>query len=219
VTLRVKVCGNTRLEDAMTAVDLGADALGFVFYRPSPRAADPAEAAKIVRELPPFVVTVGVFVNESVETMNEIVERCRLDRIQLHGQEPFETIARLTRPAYRARKLRSREELDALRAEPDETVLLDTPDSGLHGGTGRTFDWTWAREAGRHKRVILAGGLNAENVARAVEQARPAAVDVSSSLESRPGIKDPRKIEAFFRALRGAEGYFSPTSEPHASAS
>lgn len=218
MSFRVKVCGNTRLEDALTAVECGADALGFIFYRSSPRAADPAEVTRIVRKLPPFVVTVGVFVDETVPAMNEVVARCGLDRIQLHGHEPFAMMARLERPAYRARKLRSREDLDALLAEPDETVLLDTYDAGLHGGTGRPFDWEWARKAGQRKRVILAGGLNADNVARAVEQARPAAVDVSSSLESSPGIKDPRKIEAFFLALRGAAGFSFPSSEPHASA-
>ncbi|MCI0405004.1 MAG: phosphoribosylanthranilate isomerase [candidate division Zixibacteria bacterium] len=110
-------------------------------------------------------------------------------------------------------------ELDALLAEPDRTLLLDTYDPGQHGGTGRPFDWEWARRAGERKRIILAGGLNAENIARALEQARPAAIDVSSSLESRPGIKDPRKIEAFFLALRGAGGFSYPSSESHASAS
>lgn len=219
MTFRVKVCGNTRLEDALTAVECGADALGFIFYRSSPRAADPAVVAGIVRQIPPFVVTVGVFVDESVRTINEVVAHCRLDRVQLHGQEPFETIAQLDRPAYRARKPRSQVELDALLAEPDRTLLLDTYDPGQHGGTGRPFDWEWARRAGERKRIILAGGLNAENIARALEQARPAAIDVSSSLESRPGIKDPRKIEAFFLALRGAGGFSYPSSESHASAS
>jgi phosphoribosylanthranilate isomerase len=218
MTPRVKVCGNTRLEDAMTALDCGADALGFIFYAPSPRAADPAIAAGIVRQLPAFVTTVGVFVNETVERMNAIAETCRLDRIQLHGQEPYELLARLVRPAYRARKLRGVEDLEALLSEPDRTVLLDTFDTGLHGGTGRTFDWSWAREAARHKRVILAGGLNAGNVARAVQAARPYAVDVSSALEASPGIKDPHKIEAFFRALHGVSSGLSPSSHVHASA-
>ena len=219
MTPRVKVCGNTRLEDALAAVECGADALGFIFYAKSPRAADPEAVAGIVRRLPPFVVTVGVFVDETVETMNRLAERCRLDRIQLHGQEPYEMLARLARPAYRARKPRSREELAALLAEPDETVLLDTYDAGLRGGTGRPFDWNWAREACRHKRVILAGGLSAENIAQAVVAAQPAAVDVSSSLEARPGIKDRRKIEDFFRALRGEAAHIPPSSKPHASAS
>jgi phosphoribosylanthranilate isomerase len=134
--------------------------------------------------------------------MNRIAAHCRLDRVQLHGREPYELLARLERPAYRARKLRGEGDLEAVLAEPDETVLLDTYDPGLHGGTGRPFDWEWAREAGRRKRVILAGGLNAQNVALAIEVARPAALDVSSSLEARPGIKDRGRIEAFFLALR-----------------
>jgi phosphoribosylanthranilate isomerase len=201
---RVKVCGNTRLDDAWAAVECGADALGFIFYPASPRAADPDAVAAIVRELPSFVTTVGVFVNEPVERMNALAEHCRLDRIQLHGQEPYETLAQLNRPGYRARKLRGPEDVASVLAEPDPMVLLDTYDAGLPGGTGRAFDWSWAREVGRHKRVILAGGLNPDNVARAAGQARPWALDVSSALEARPGVKDHAKIEAFFRALSPA---------------
>jgi len=213
----VKVCGNTRLEDAMAALDCGADALGFIFYAPSPRAAEPQAVARIVSALPPYTCTVGVFANETVARMNEIAEACRLDRIQLHGQEGHAVLARLNRPAYRARKLRSPADLEALLAEPDRTMLLDTYDAGLHGGTGRTFDWSWAREAGRRKRVILAGGLSPANVALAVEQAQPYALDVSSALEAAPGIKDPLKIEAFFRVLNGIASASSPSRAAHAS--
>ena len=142
---RVKVCGNTRLEDAMTAVECGAEALGFVFWAPSSRAADPQVVAGIVPQLPPFVTTVAVFVNEAVETMNRIVAHCRLDRVQLHGQEPFELLARLDRPAYRALKPRSESELEAVLATPDRTLLLDTFDPVLPGGTGRPSNWAWAR--------------------------------------------------------------------------
>lgn len=218
MSVRVKVCGNTRLEDAMTAVECGAEALGFIFWAPSSRAADPEVVAKIVRRLPPLVTTVAVFVNEAVETMNRIVAYCRLDRVQLHGQEPHELLERLDRPAYRAFKPRSEAELEAVLAAPDGTLLLDTFDPDLPGGTGRPSNWAWARRAGETKRVILAGGLDAGNVASAVEAARPWAVDVASSLESRPGIKDAHKIEAFFQALK--DGPLPPTltSDEHASA-
>ena len=204
MSLRVKVCGITRLEDAKLAEALGAHAIGFIFYAPSPRCADAATVARIVAELHPYTLKVGVFVGERVERMNELAQHCRLDRIQLHGGEPYEVLAQLGRPGYRALKLKDEADLAAARAAPDATLMLDTFDPGLHGGTGRPFNWEWARALGETRRVILAGGLSAENVAAALRTARPAAVDASSSLEAAPGRKDPRKLEAFFAALREA---------------
>jgi phosphoribosylanthranilate isomerase len=204
VSLRVKICGLTRLEDAKLAEACGAHALGFVFYAPSPRAADPEQVARIVAQLHPYTVKVGVFVDERVERMNALAERCRLDRIQLHGAEPYATLARLERPAYRAVKLRSEAELAAAMEAPDTELLVDAFDTKLHGGTGRTADWRWARALGQRKRVILAGGLGAANIGAALREARPAAVDASSALEAAPGRKDPRKVEAFFAAIRQA---------------
>ena len=204
MSLRVKVCGLTRLEDAKLAEACGAHALGFIFYGPSPRCAEPDAVARIVAELHPYTVKVGVFVNESVARMNELARHCRLDRIQLHGGEPHALLAQLERPGYRAFKLKDEADLAAVRAAPDATVLLDTFDPTLHGGTGRPFNWEWARALGAERRVILAGGLSPDNVAQALRIARPAALDVSSSLEAAPGRKDPRKVEAFFAALRAA---------------
>jgi len=203
VNVRVKICGMTRLEDALHAEAQGAHALGFIFYPPSPRAADPARVAEFSAKLHPFTVKVGVFVDETPEHINAIVERCRLDRIQLHGQEPFEMLKQLTRPAYRAFKLRDAGDLARVKEEPDAVAMLDTFDPALVGGTGRPFNWEWARELALEKRIILAGGLSPDNVAAAIAAARPAAVDASSSLESEPGRKDPAKVEAFFKALRG----------------
>ena len=219
MTVPVKVCGNTRLEDARLAAEMGAHMLGFIFYAPSPRSVAPEKAAAIIRDLPPYVVAVGVFVNEKLDRMNQIATECRLDRIQLHGNEPYETIRALVRPAYRAFRLREQSDLTHVVGEPDSCVLLDTYDSGIPGGTGRTFDWTWARKAAEVKQVILAGGLGAHNVAEAVAAARPAAVDVLSSLESSPGKKDSAKVEAFFSALRSFERLSTLSMGKHASAS
>ncbi|HKI98140.1 MAG TPA: phosphoribosylanthranilate isomerase [bacterium] len=204
MSLRVKVCGLTSLEDAKLAEACGAHALGFIFYAPSPRCAEPAEVARIVADLHPYTLKVGVFVGESVERMNELAEQCRLDRIQLHGGEPYETLARLNRPGYRAFKLKDEADLAAAREAPDTTLMLDTYDPALQGGTGRPANWEWARSLGETRRVILAGGLSAENIAAALRTARPAGVDVSSSLEAAPGRKDAHKVEAFFAALRRA---------------
>ena len=212
MSLRVKVCGLTRLEDAKLAEACGAHALGFIFYRPSPRSADPDTVARIAAALHPYTVKVGVFVGESPARMNELARHCRLDRIQLHGGEAYEVLAQLERPGYRAFKLKDEADLAALHAAPDETVLLDTFDPALHGGTGRPFNWEWARTLGERRRVILAGGLSAGNVALALHTARPAALDVSSSLEAAPGRKEPAKVEAFFAALRAALATDEPWS-------
>ena len=156
---------------------------------------------------------VGVFVNASAAEINETAEYCGLDRIQLHGEEPHSLLAELRRPGYRVFRLRDAQQLAALEQEPDRIVMLDTYDPGLYGGTGRPFDWSWARRLGRERQVILSGGITPENIAEAVSQARPAAVDVSSGVEAAKGIKDPERIAALFQALQ------HPLSRAKASAS
>lgn len=198
---RVKICGITRLEDALLAADCGAHALGFIFYEPSPRATNPEAAREIIRQLPPLVATVGVFVNEAPHRINEIARACRLDKIQLHGGEPPEMLEQLERPGYRALKLKDEKDLERAKSAPEHTVMLDTYDPDLHGGTGRPANWDWAQELGETRRVILAGGINPGNVSRALVHARPYAVDASSGLEAEPGIKDPEKIKNFFEAI------------------
>lgn len=217
----VKICGITRVEDARLAVELGAAALGFIFYRPSPRYIAPGRVAAIVAELPPYVTTVGVFVNEPPDEMNRIVEQGRLDRIQLHGGEPFEMMARLARPAYRVFRLKELADVAAVEAAPDQTVLLDTYLPDQFGGTGRVFDWSWARRltaslARQERRVILAGGLTAEMVGQALREVGPHALDISSGVEAAPGIKDEHKLRALFRALEAAEAGEPSRSGRHA---
>ncbi len=202
--VKIKICGNTNLEDAKKAAELGADALGFIFFKKSPRDISSADAKKIISSLPPFVQTVGVFVNETVDKVNRTVEYCKLDGVQLHGDES---------PAY-CKKIRARTVLKAIRVKDLESVsgldrfpvsgfLLDAHSDSAHGGTGQTFDWTLALKAKRSGPVIVAGGLSPSNVFRAINQIRPYGVDVCSGVEAYPGVKDLAKLEAFFQAVRG----------------
>ncbi len=219
MSLPVKVCGITRLEDAQAAIACGAQALGFIFHRPSPRYIAPERVREIVAELPPFVVTTGVFVQQSAEEMDRIAALCALDRIQLHGGEPAEMVRAVSRPAYRAFRLKEEGDLAAVEAAPEDTVLLDTFDPEQFGGTGRAFNWEWARRIGETRRVILAGGLTPDNVARALAAAQPAALDVVTGVEAAPGIKDAGKIARFFEAVAGHSfATPSPWSAGHASA-
>lgn len=215
---RVKVCGITRLADARVALDCGASALGFVFYAPSPRKISPDAAAELIAALPPYVTTVGVFVNETAPEMNRIARLCRLDRLQLHGEEPFSLLNELERPGYRAFRPRSDAEAAALADEPDEIMLLDTFHEGLYGGTGQAFNWDWAARLARQRRIILAGGLTADNVGAAVAAVGPYGLDVSSSMEATPGIKDAARITAFFQALAQPPGSTPQRGATHASA-
>lgn len=210
MSLPVKVCGITRLEDAMTAIEAGAQAVGFIFHKPSPRYISPERAREIISALPPFVVTVGVVVRLAADEINRIADLCRLDRIQLHGGEPVDILQKINRPAYRAFRLHEEADLAQVEAAPEDTVMLDTFDPDHFGGTGRPFNWEWAHKIGQNRRVILAGGLNAENAARALQTAQPAALDVSSGVEAAPGIKDAEKISLFFQAIEGH--VFTPPS-------
>src|SRR5216684_1665301 len=183
---RVKICGITSWDDARLSVDLGASALGFNFYPPSPRAISPADAWNIIRRLPPFVEAVGVFVNWPPLVVAALARALRLHTVQLHGGESPGEVAGLAR--FR-------------RAD---AILLDGFARGLHGGTGRTPDWNLARAAWRYGRIILAGGLSPENVAEAIRVAEPYAVDVASGVEGRPGRKDPARLRALFAAVEAA---------------
>ena len=204
---RVKICGITRLEDAQQAVDLGAAALGFNFYPPSPRYVEPAAARAIVNQLPPFVTAVGVFANEAdAGRVISIAHDAGVTTVQLHGPgfpDLHELLSAFTLVvAVPVREGFKVEELGNLKPS---AYLLDAFDPDRPGGTGKTFDWNAAREAKRYGPIILAGGLTPENVGRAVRVVRPFAVDVASGVESAPGIKDPAKLRAFFAAVAEAD--------------
>lgn len=199
---RVKVCGITTGEDARRAVDLGADALGFVFYPPSPRYVRPEEAAKIIQALPPFVATVGVFVDRSFEEIDGVVAMCGLTTVQLHGCEAPDFCARFHVKVIKAFRVRDAELPEDLARYRTDALLLDTYRKGIPGGTGIPFTWEVAVEAKRYGRVILAGGLTCENVQQAIETVRPYAVDVSSGVERSPGEKDPVRLAEFLRKAK-----------------
>jgi phosphoribosylanthranilate isomerase len=202
VPVRIKICGITSVEDALTAVEAGADALGFNFAM-GPRRITPEEAAAIAAELPPFVATVGLVVDQDPAP---ILEVCRLDVIQFHGSEPPETVAAYGRRALKVFRIRAREDLDALSAfSIVGAFLLDAYVPGVPGGTGHRFPWELAVEAKRFgKPILVAGGLTPENVAQCVAQTRPYGVDVSTGVESAPGRKDPARVRDFVAAARSA---------------
>ncbi|AAN67609.1 MULTISPECIES: phosphoribosylanthranilate isomerase [Pseudomonas] len=203
--VRSKICGITRIEDALAAAEAGADAIGFVFYAKSPRAVDVRQARAIIAELPPFVTTVGLFVNASRCELNEILEVVPLDLLQFHGDETPQDCEGYHRPWIKALRVRPGDDLEAacrLYAGA-RGILLDTYVPGVPGGTGEAFDWSLV-PARLGKPIILAGGLSADNVGQAIAQVKPYAVDVSGGVEQAKGIKDAAKIEAFMRAVKQA---------------
>jgi phosphoribosylanthranilate isomerase len=201
---RVKVCGMTRLEDALLAAELGASAIGFVFWPRSPRFIDPGRAAAIARELPPLITTVGVFVDQPIEEVRRIAQRVPLMAVQLHGNEPVEYARQLLQPVIRAVAVNDHFTTSSLDVIPAEiTVLLDAHDPVRRGGTGQTIDWTTASQAAARRPVFLSGGLNQANIAEAITRVHPYGVDLSSGVESAPGVKDPARLRALFEAVAG----------------
>lgn len=202
--VKVKICGITNLDDAMAAVDFGADALGFVFFKGSPRYIPCDSAASIIKNLPPFLTTVGVFVNEQPEHIENVITMIGIDVIQLHGEEPPERYT-FTRRVIKAMRVETLESLDPLinyRGEAS-AFLLDTFTPDLFGGTGKIFNWDIALEAKQFGRIILAGGLTPDNVAEAVRRVRPYGVDVSSGIEFEKGRKDLKKMQLFIERAKG----------------
>jgi phosphoribosylanthranilate isomerase len=206
--VKVKICGITNLTDARRAVEAGADFLGFNFYPQSPRYISPAKARGIVRRLPNKVSVVGVFVNAPEDKMLTIARSVGLDYLQLHGEESPELVSRLKRsfPVIKAVRVRdSFRPAQLAQFKRAAAFLLDGFHPRRHGGTGRKFDWGKARRARSRGRIFLAGGLTPRNVAEAIRTAGPYAVDVCSGVESRPGKKDPARVESLMRAVRGAQ--------------
>jgi len=203
VSVRVKICGITSAGDALASIEAGADALGFMFYEPSPRHLNIRAAAEIIRELPPFVARVGVFVNPSEEQARRAIGECGLDTLQFHGDESPEFCRRFSLKTIKAFRIRDETSLAPLREFSSEAWLLDSYVPGKLGGTGAQFNWKLASAAAKlNPAIILAGGLTPENVRQAIAEARPYGVDVSSGVESVPGKKDPAKVRAFIEAAK-----------------
>jgi phosphoribosylanthranilate isomerase len=202
---RVKICGITRVDDALLAQELGAAALGFVFWPGSPRYVDTGRARAIVEQLRPSLVPVGVFVDQPVEDVRRTVRNVGLGAVQLHGGEDPNEFDSVGAPLIKAVPVGSAFDSAPVLAMPrGVTVLLDAHDPVKKGGTGRTIDWTAAAVIARVRPIILSGGLHAGNVREAVAAVRPRMIDVSSGVETTPGIKDPGKLRALFRALEAA---------------
>lgn len=205
-TTKVKICGITSVEDAAAAVDAGADALGFIFYRKSPRYIEPAMAKRIIMSLPPLVAAVGVFVDEEQQTVRNLMDDCGLSLAQLHGQESAAYCQELGRPVLKALRVKDRSSFLALAEFQGRAgvrgFVLDAFSDQAYGGTGQVIDWQLAAEAARAAHILLAGGLTPDNVAQAIQSVQPYGVDVSSGVEREPGKKDHEKVRAFILAVR-----------------
>ncbi|MCE5194800.1 MAG: phosphoribosylanthranilate isomerase [Nitrospiraceae bacterium] len=202
--VRVKICGITNLDDALAAVDFGADALGFVFFKKSPRCITPSNAKKIIKKLPPFITTVGLFVNEGRDKMETISKLAGLNAIQLHGNETSSACNIKGCKIIKAIRIESISNLELITKYKDKVsaILLDTYSSAKFGGTGKIFNWDIALEAKKFGRIILAGGLNPENISEAVNYVQPYAVDVSSGVEAEKGRKDHKKMKMFIERAK-----------------
>lgn len=204
--VKVKICGITSYEDAMAAIDVGADLLGFNFYDKSPRFVTIDQAAAVVKRLPAFVSLAGVFVNASQETIHQAMHTCHLDWVQLHGDEDPEFCRSLVSDNVKVIKaLRVKEPADVERAHhfATDAILLDAFHPDRFGGTGLTFDWSWVQQAG--KRVFLAGGITPDNAAQAAETG-VYGIDICSGVESEPGRKDPDKMKTLFENIHHVRG-------------
>ena len=206
MNVKVKICGITGTADALAAVEAGADALGFMFYAPSPRCVSFASAVEIIGELPPLVAKVGVFVNPTEEEVRRGITECGIDTLQFHGEESPEFCRRFGLKVIKAFRVRDAESLQPTKDFPNEAWLLDSYVAGQLGGTGARFNWDLATDAARrHRSVLLAGGLTPENAAEAVRKVRPYGLDVSSGVESAPGKKDAAKVRAFIAAAKSVQ--------------
>ncbi|MRR33758.1 phosphoribosylanthranilate isomerase [bacterium] len=201
--VKVKICGITNQDDAFQAVDAGADALGFVFYDLSPRCISFETAERIIKKLPPYIVTSGVFVNNPASFISSAVEHCGINVVQLHGDEAPEFCNGIRHTVVKAFRVRDVASIESIRNYSVAGYLLDAYVPGSYGGTGLTFNWETARMAKRYGPIILAGGLKPDNVQLAVETVEPYAVDVSSGVEASAGKKDHAKVSEFIRRAKG----------------
>ena len=198
--MKIKVCGITNIEDALRAEVLGADALGFIFYKKSKRYMAPDEVKKIIKELTPFTMKVGVFVNETLEQINKISVETGINVVQLYGNEDPDTLSNLSLPAIKVFRVNDSFDFKRLDNFMDFTILLDTHSENDFGGTGKKFNWEIIPNDIRSK-IILAGGISIEDLDVIVKKFKPAGIDISSSLEAKPGKKDKKKMEEFFKKV------------------
>ncbi|GAA0329130.1 phosphoribosylanthranilate isomerase [Bacillus carboniphilus] len=204
--MKVKICGITDIQTARAAVQSGADAIGFVFAE-SKRKVDIDTAVRISEQVPPQVLKVGVFVNETIEKMEEIAEQCHLDFLQLHGDETPEVCKKLRYPIIKAFGIQSKEDLEEVKKYPVDYVLLDSPKGKYRGGNGITFDWNMLKNTCLPQKVVVAGGLHEDNVLDMIQKVSPDMVDVSSGVET-DGKKDTVKIQRFIEKVRLSEESF-----------
>jgi phosphoribosylanthranilate isomerase len=209
--MRIKICGITRIDDALCAVNTGADMVGFIFVPESKRYITPAQAARIIAALPEHVLPVGVFVDTPRKEVLRAIEESGIRAVQLHGEESPEDADGYSVPVIKAYRVRPSFDPSVLAPYRVEAHLLDTYVSGVHGGTGMVFDWSVARAASAYGKIILGGGLTPENVAEAIRRGAPSAVDVSSGVEHAPGIKAPEKIRRFIVAAQLAFNEMDPS--------
>ncbi len=202
--IKIKICGITNLDDAMAAAEYGADALGFNFYKKSPRYIEPEKAAEIIYQLPPFVLPVGIFVNEHEKRVREIQSLTGIQVLQFHGDESPEFCERFESRVIKAFQVKDKESFHSLAHYKVGAFLLDSYKDGLKGGTGVTFNWHLAVVAKSFGRIILAGGLNPDNVVEAAKLVQPYAVDVAGGVEKEKGIKDHAKLKKFIVEVRRA---------------
>tara|TARA_A100001015_G_C14935052_1_gene690075 strand:- start:447 stop:1061 length:615 start_codon:yes stop_codon:yes gene_type:complete len=202
--MKVKICGITNKEDALNAVALNVSAIGFIFYPQSPRYIKPEEVEKIMLDIPPFIHTVGVFVNSDVEHIQQTIDQCRLTSVQLHGQESPSFCLQFNVPVIKAIPVKTKDDLITIPQYKGivSGILLDTKVENVHGGTGKTFDWGLALEAKEYDvPLILSGGININNISKALKMVQPYAIDLCSGVEKEPGLKDYHKMKALTEAL------------------
>lgn len=203
--IKVKICGITNLEDALYAAACGADALGFIFYPKSPRFVEITKAKEIISKLPPFITTVGVFVNQSIEAIVNTVRECNTNIVQLHGDETPDYCSKLPVKAIKAIRVKDEDSLKKVAEYKTTSFLLDAYSEDSYGGTGKIFNWNLAIKAKGYGRIILSGGLTPDNVREAIEKVKPYGVDASSGVEEREGKKGKEKVREFIKRVRSLD--------------
>lgn len=203
--MKVKICGITNKEDALNAIALDTDAIGLIFYEHSPRYISPEKVEEFIYDIPSFIHVIGVFVNETESKINEISKRCKLTSIQLHGSEKADFCTKFSLPTIKAIPVKDEEDIKTIAQYKgcSNGILLDTKAENVHGGTGKTFDWGLALQAKEYDTpLILSGGINSDNIEKAIKMVTPYAIDICSGVEKEPGIKDYNKMKELLTFIK-----------------